>query len=45
MQQEVKEVHQMRNDAIALAGLLHDIGKFMLRAGVAGRYDWQESVS
>lgn len=31
----------MRNDAIALAGLLHDIGKFMLRAGVGGRYEWQ----
>jgi CRISPR-associated protein Csm1 len=35
----------MANESIALAGLLHDIGKLMLRAEVPGRYDWQDAVT
>ena len=31
----------MSHETIALAGLLHDIGKLMLRASVAGRYTWE----
>lgn len=34
----------MAHDTIALAGLLHDIGKFMLRAAVGGRYTWEGVV-
>lgn len=34
----------MESEAIALAGLLHDIGKFMLRASVGGRYTWEKQA-
>ncbi|HHW86640.1 MAG TPA: type III-A CRISPR-associated protein Cas10/Csm1 [Chloroflexi bacterium] len=34
----------MGNETIALAGLLHDIGKLMLRASVAGRYTWERTA-
>ncbi|OUC09673.1 hypothetical protein RY27_01465 [Litorilinea aerophila] len=34
----------MGEEGIALAGLLHDIGKLMLRASVAGRYTWERTA-
>lgn len=34
----------MSHETIALAGLLHDIGKLMLRASVAGRYSWERTA-
>jgi len=34
----------MTHETVALAGLLHDIGKFMLRATVGGRYTWEGAV-
>lgn len=34
----------MSYETIALAGLLHDIGKLMLRASVAGRYSWERTA-
>lgn len=34
----------MSHETLALAGLLHDIGKLMLRASVAGRYTWERSA-
>lgn len=34
----------MSHETIALAGLLHDIGKLMLRASVAGHYTWERTA-
>ncbi|MCS6828365.1 MAG: type III-A CRISPR-associated protein Cas10/Csm1 [Caldilinea sp.] len=34
----------MSHETIALAGLLHEIGKLMLRASVAGRYSWERTA-